>query len=118
MKTRKDPARVEHARRAEGKAEALLDAIKHLDRIPAEKAVRRLRPDVETIVGLAFLRQRRAATARHAPSERIKQLVLKRWDAGDFKTKSECAEWAFKEHEIERTTALNWLYKDRPGPRK
>jgi hypothetical protein len=63
MSRKKDPARVEHAVRAEAKALALIDKLRPLDRAAAEDYVRANPPDVETIVALAFVGQRKAAKA-------------------------------------------------------
>ncbi len=60
---RKDPARVEHAKRAEAKARDLIDKIRPLDRRDAERHVHENPPDVETIVAMAFFGQRKAANA-------------------------------------------------------
>lgn len=51
----------EHAQRAESKAIALLKQLRPRNRLACEEYVRANPPDVETVVGLAFIMQRRAA---------------------------------------------------------
>jgi len=59
----KDPSRVAHAIRADGKARTLVDRLRPMDRSEAERYVAEHMPDPETIAALAFWRQGKASRA-------------------------------------------------------